>query len=166
MDDLASAKQSHNAKGKTRYKMKLWSHNTNILLQLFTSLQCCLIYISHLVHTTAASSHRQQLGLCLSDDTLTYKIPSTITKFEQQAFAAAGLTVCNCLPSDIQRITDTTVFKQHVQFLRSPYVIRQTTYIFILSFVLLLSSFFFSMPNLSRCRLDVCHTSTHGVALV
>ena len=27
-------------------------------------------------------------------------------------------------------------------------------------------SSFFSSPNLSRCRLDVCHTSTHGVALV
>jgi len=25
---------------------------------------------------------------------------------------------------------------------------------------------FFSSPNLSRRRLDVCHTSTHGVALV
>jgi len=31
---------------------------------------------------------------------------------------------------------------------------------FFLSFVL------FSSPNLSRRRLDVCHTSTHGVALV
>jgi len=37
-------------------------------------------------------------------------------------------------------------------------------YIFILSFVL--SSFFLSSPNLSRRRLDVCHTCTHGVALV
>ena len=27
-------------------------------------------------------------------------------------------------------------------------------------------SSFFSSPNLSRRRLDVCHTSTHGVALV
>ena len=26
--------------------------------------------------------------------------------------------------------------------------------------------FFLSSPNLSRRRLDVCHTSTHGVALV
>jgi len=26
--------------------------------------------------------------------------------------------------------------------------------------------FFFSSPNLSRHRLDVCHTFTHGVALV
>ena len=26
--------------------------------------------------------------------------------------------------------------------------------------------FFFSSPNLSHRRLDVCHTSTHGVALV
>jgi len=38
-------------------------------------------------------------------------------------------------------------------------------YIFMLWFVLL-SSFFFSSPNFSRRRLDVCHTSTHGVALV
>jgi len=44
---------------------------------------------------------------------------------------------------------------------------RADHYIFILSFVLLLlSSFFFSLPNLSRRRLDVCHTSTHRVALV
>jgi len=28
------------------------------------------------------------------------------------------------------------------------------------------SSFCISSPNLSRRRLDVCHTSTHGVALV
>jgi len=33
-----------------------------------------------------------------------------------------------------------------------------------MSFVLLLS--FFSSPNLSCRRLDVYHTSTHGVALV
>jgi len=39
-------------------------------------------------------------------------------------------------------------------------------YMIILSFVLLLPFFFFSSPNLSRRRLDVCHTSTHGVALV
>jgi len=38
----------------------------------------------------------------------------------------------------------------------------------LLSFLLLsfYRSFFFSSPNLSRRRLDVCHTSTHGVALV
>jgi len=35
----------------------------------------------------------------------------------------------------------------------------------ILSFVLS-SSFFFFSPNLSCRRLDVCHTSTHGVTLV
>jgi len=44
---------------------------------------------------------------------------------------------------------------------------RADHYIFALWFLrLLLSSFFFSSPNLSRRRLDVCHTSTHGVALV
>jgi len=45
----------------------------------------------------------------------------------------------------------------------SPYVIGQTIYIFIL-FLLLLS--FFSSPNLSSRRLDVYHTSAHGVVLV
>jgi len=40
-------------------------------------------------------------------------------------------------------------------------------YILALWFLLLiLSSFFLSSPNLSRRRLDVYHTSTHGVALV
>jgi len=89
-------------------------------------------------------------------------------------------------------------FSAHV-YLWSPYVIRQTIYIFILFMValwnradhyvfmlfmvalcnradhyifmlwfvlLLLLLSFFSSPNLSRSRLDVCHTSTHGVALV
>ena len=45
-----------------------------------------------------------------------------------------------------------------------PYVIGQVMCIFILSFVLY-SSFAF-IPNLSRRRLDVYHTCTHGVALV
>jgi len=42
---------------------------------------------------------------------------------------------------------------------------RAGHYIFALWF-LLSSIFFFSSPNLSRCKLDVYHTSTHGVALV
>jgi len=42
---------------------------------------------------------------------------------------------------------------------------RADHYSFALWF-LLSSSFFLSSPNLSRRRLDVCHTSTHGVALV
>jgi len=39
-------------------------------------------------------------------------------------------------------------------------------YIFVLWFLLLSSIFFFSSPNLNHRRLDVYHTSTHGVALV
>jgi len=42
---------------------------------------------------------------------------------------------------------------------------RETIDIFMLWFVLL-SSFFFSSPNLSGRRLDVYHTLAHGVALV
>jgi len=41
---------------------------------------------------------------------------------------------------------------------------RAGHYIFALWF--LLSILFFSLPNLSRRRLDVYHTSTRGVALV
>jgi len=40
---------------------------------------------------------------------------------------------------------------------------RAGHYIFALWFLL---SSFFSLPDLSHRRLDVCHTSTHGVALV
>jgi len=46
---------------------------------------------------------------------------------------------------------------------------RAGHYIFALWFLLSSSSVFlsfFSSPNLSRRRLDVCHTSTHDVALV
>ena len=38
--------------------------------------------------------------------------------------------------------------------------------IFALWFLLLLSSSFLSLPNLSGCRVDVYHTSTHDVALM
>ena len=43
---------------------------------------------------------------------------------------------------------------------------RAGHYIFALWFLLLLSFFFFSSPNLSGRRVDIYHTSTHGVALV
>ena len=49
-----------------------------------------------------------------------------------------------------------------------PYVIGHIIF-FVLWFLLILllsTSFFFSSPNLSRRRLHVYHTSTHGVALV
>jgi len=49
-------------------------------------------------------------------------------------------------------------------YLWSPYGIGQT--IIFLPCGFFLSFFFFSSPNLSSRRLDVCHTSTHGVALV
>ena len=51
-------------------------------------------------------------------------------------------------------------------YLRSPYVIGGAIIFLPCSFYLLSSSFFFSSPNLSGRRLDVYHTSTHGVALV
>jgi len=46
----------------------------------------------------------------------------------------------------------------------SPYGIGQTIIFWCFGFFFL--SFFFSSPNVSGQRLDVYHTSTHGVALV
>ena len=51
-------------------------------------------------------------------------------------------------------------------FLWSPYVIGQTIIFLPCSFFLPSSSSFFSSPNLSSRRLDVYHTSAHGVVLV
>jgi len=48
-----------------------------------------------------------------------------------------------------------------VSLLWSPYGIAQTIIFLPCGFF-----FLFSSSNLSRPRLDVCHTSTHGVALV
>jgi len=77
---------------------------------------------------------------------------------------------------DIRRRFDTSTKSNHFVFslcddskqlnsvfLWSPYVIGQTI-IFLPSDFYLLS--FFSSPHLSSRRLDVYHTSTHGVALV
>jgi len=55
---------------------------------------------------------------------------------------------------------------QVLLLLWSPYGIGQTIIFSSCRLFFLSSFFFFSSPNLSRRRLDVCHTSTHGVALV
>ena len=51
-------------------------------------------------------------------------------------------------------------------WLWSPYVIGQTIIFSCCGLFFLSIYLFFSSPNLSRRTLDVCHTSTHGVALV
>jgi len=54
-----------------------------------------------------------------------------------------------------------------LKFLWPPFVIGHAIIFSSCGFFLLLSFFFlFSSPNLSGRRLDVYHTSTHGVALV
>ena len=53
-----------------------------------------------------------------------------------------------------------------IALLWPPYRIGQTIISLPCGFFCLLSFFLFSSPNLSRRRLDVCHTSSHGVALV
>ena len=71
-------------------------------------------------------------------------------------------------PNGQQRGTSFRSLKKSC-YLWSPYVIGQTIIFsscFFLSFFFLLLLFFISSPNLSGRRLDVYHTSAHGVALV
>ena len=63
------------------------------------------------------------------------------------------------------RLVRADVSDVQVRFLWSPYGIGQTIIFLPRGFFFILS-FFISSPNLSRRRLDVCHTSTHGVVLV
>jgi len=88
----------------------------------------------------------------------------------ERAFSYSGPAAWNRLPHDICASPSMNVFKW-----------KSKTHLFIeafygrpmeqgrpLYFCPVVSSifFFFSLPNLSRRRLHVCHTSTHGVALV
>ena len=67
--------------------------------------------------------------------------------------------LCTC------RLRTSSTRRRKQELLWSPYGIGQT-----IIFCRVVTSFFllsfFSSPNLSRRRLDVCHTSTHDVALV
>jgi len=54
----------------------------------------------------------------------------------------------------------------HLSADSQPYGIGQTIIFLPCGFFFFLLSFFLSSPNLSRRRLYVCHTSTHGVVLV
>ena len=61
----------------------------------------------------------------------------------------------------------TTVLSEYIfSFIMAALRSRCGHYIFAMWFILLSIFFFYSSPNLSRRRLDVCHTCTHGVALV
>jgi len=57
-------------------------------------------------------------------------------------------------------------FCTHTHLLWPPYGIGQAIIFLPRGFFFYLSFFFFSSPNLSGRRVDVYHTSTHGVALV
>ena len=73
---------------------------------------------------------------------------------------------CCCVDWYVAMLCLTSVFivdDQWLILLWSPYVIGQTIIFLPCDFYLLS---FFSSPNLSGRRLDVYHTSTHGVALV
>ena len=78
-------------------------------------------------------------------------------------WASAHILVCSVMQHLWYVMHYVSSLSVRPTILWSPYGIGQTIYIFMLWFVLLS---FFSSPNLSGRRLDVYHTSTHGVALV
>jgi len=80
-------------------------------------------------------------------------------------YEAAVFMVALCNRADHYILWSPYVIGQTIYILWSPYGIGRP-YIFSSCFFFLLSSFFFSSPNLSCRRLDVYHTLAHGVALV
>ena len=70
--------------------------------------------------------------------------------------------------SDVAQRKPTKLCTMFGRYLCSPYALcnRADHYIFALWLLSFYLSFFISSPNLSGRRLDVYHTSTHGVALV
>ena len=70
---------------------------------------------------------------------------------------------------DVKSVVCVDSTRLHLDLITAALRSRCGHYIFalwFLSFFFLSSFFFFSSPNLSGHRLDVYHTSTHGVALV
>ena len=72
--------------------------------------------------------------------------------------------ICCCFSTTKSRSLLNQVI--HVALIMAALCNRTDHYIFALWFLLFSIFLFFSSPNLSRRRLDVCHTSAHGVALV
>ena len=66
------------------------------------------------------------------------------------SYMHAGACVCSCKPRQRQDF-----YGRPMEYGRPLYFCSVVSFFF-----------FFSLPNLSACRLDVYHTSTHGVALV
>ena len=90
-----------------------------------------------------------------------------VSIFLLQAWCCLQVKLCDPCLSTVCTLVQKALYKySSFPFLPlwSPYVIGQT--IIFLPCGFYLSSFFFSLPNLSGLRLDVYHTSTHGVALV
>ena len=93
-------------------------------------------------------------------------LPVLFTSILNHSYVPAGFCYVIIIPlikDKAQVIAWTVVI---VELLWPPYEIGQSIIFLPCGFFLSSSSFFFSSPNLSGCRLDVYHTSTHGVDLV
>ena len=91
--------------------------------------------------------------------------PFRLTTVARHTFPVAASLLCNSLPSDIQSISSLHVLHRRLKiFLLWPPYIADADIIFCSCGFFFLPSFF--PPILSRRRLDVYHTSKHGVALV
>ena len=66
----------------------------------------------------------------------------------------------------IMKLFDLGIEVYDVELIMAALCNRAGHYIFVVWFLSFFFFSFFSLPNLSCGRLDVCHTSTHGVALV
>ena len=138
--------------------------------------------IQHYKDHGIAERQRKSGGRRVNTRSLTYDdikaVVTFITNFaEEHALVLPGRVPgfkrsdIRLLPSSETKASVWRKYKSSVELLGNSLSIVMATLCnrtghYILALWFLLLSSFFSSPNLSRRRLDVCHTCTHGVALV
>ena len=160
-------------------KKDSWRHRSMSCVQILWNLadwkfvKSCIIYRTkkNSARCPALASAGIAPKICQGQFQTIY---SECPKFHPNPFTSGGViaervnTVQAChkvYPIPSEAVASSPSNPMLTDWLWPPHVIRQAI-IFLPCGFFYLSSILFSSPNLSRRRLDVCHTSTHGVALV
>ena len=137
----------------TLWCVSLYMYNNNFALETLKRRPCCHRE-SHTMRGACTESLHLIIGQCseIRKNSLIGKHGEVVEK-----------TLYKCINERLMHVA--AWYGRSFYFIMAALRCRCGHYIFALWF-LLSSIFFLSSPNLSRRRLDVYHTSTHGVALL
>jgi len=158
---------------KTRQKSTSGHHHTTLSGYIFATkahIDSRKKVLSSNISSTCSHNMVHFVPLAAEIGSIVWGTPPNFSGFRVLAVLLHGILVVG-VSQTLRRWTEGATYtgrpsrsaSAHILVYGSPICNRQTIYIFIL---FLLSSFFFSSPNPSGRRLGVCHTSTHGMALV